>query len=74
MEEYKFSPIRIIVDTYEFYDNKWNLTLTHKFYGKSKEEAKKILDRHRKTDIFFDKSFTGEFEGIKLKNETYSYP
>lgn len=56
------------ITTYEFYDRKWHATLTHTFYGNTEDELYKIRDAHRKTDTFFNGSFTGGFKDIILMN------
>ncbi len=56
------------ITTYEFYSGSWHPTLTHTFYGETRDELHKIRDAHRKTDSFFNGSFTGKFNGIILMN------
>ncbi len=64
--------LNLEITTFEYYDNQWNPVLTHTFYGNTENEINQLIDAHRKTDSFFDASFTGEFkwkEGtIQLKN------
>lgn len=60
--------LRLQITTYEFYSNFWQPTVTHTFYGNTEEELQKIRDAHRKTDTFFNGSFTGKFNGIILMN------
>ncbi len=64
--------VSIAITTYEFYDGQLHPTLTHTFYGKSEEDARKILEAHRKTDAFFNGSFAGRWNGIVLKNSDES--
>jgi hypothetical protein len=60
--------LRLLITTYEFYDGFWHPTVSHCFYGDTEEELYKIRNAHRKTDTFFDASFTGKFDGITLMN------
>lgn len=60
--------LRLLITTYEFYDGFWHQTVTHAFYGNTEDELYKIRDAHRKTDSFFNASFTGKFDGIILMN------
>jgi hypothetical protein len=43
--------------------------LTHIFYGQDMEEIQGIIAAHRKSDVFFNGSFLGQYEDIQLKNE-----
>ena len=80
-EPNKFSvpPISLIVTTYELAEKKgpiapgenpyeWLATVTHIFHGETIERVHQILNAHRKTDVFFDGSFEGKWNGIILKN------
>lgn len=64
--------LKLEITTSEYYNNQWNPILTHIFYGNNNDEIDQLIKAHRKTDVFFDASFTGEFkwnEGtIRLKN------
>lgn len=66
--EYKQPSLMLEISTCEYYDDRWNLVLTHTFYGDTGDEINQLIEAHRKTDTFFDASFTGEFNGIRLKN------
>lgn len=44
-------------------------TVGHIFYGDDMEEIQDLIAAHRKTDTFFNGSFEGKWNGIKLKNE-----
>lgn len=69
MESKTVTPkLSLQITTYEFYGRKWHPTVTHTFYGDTEEELHKIRDAHRKTDTFFNGSFTGSFNGIILMN------
>jgi hypothetical protein len=60
--------LRLLITTYEFYNNFWHQTVTHAFYSDTEQDLYRIRDAHRKTDAFFDASFTGKFDGIILMN------
>lgn len=44
-------------------------TLTHIFYGDTIDEIQLLIAAHRKTDVFFNGSFLGSYNDIKLRNE-----
>lgn len=44
-------------------------TIGHIFYGDTIEDIQGLIAAHRKTDTFFDGSFSGQWKDIKLKNE-----
>lgn len=78
-ETYRIPQISLIITTYELTDKKehitpgenpyeWLATVTHIFHGETIERVHQILDAHRKTDVFFDGSFKGEWNGIILRN------
>ncbi len=54
------------ITTYELSDNNWIATVTHTFFGDTETELKGIMEAHKKTDVFFAASFTGNFNGITL--------
>lgn len=58
----------LVVVTYELVNDTWVATVGHSFYGDTEEEASRVLEAHKKTDRFFAASFTGEFNGIVLRN------
>ena len=60
--------VSLSITTYEFYDGDWHPTLTHTFYGKTEQDARKIMEAHRNTDSFFNGSFSGKWNGLILKN------
>lgn len=64
--------LTVSIATSEFYNNQFNLVLTHTFYGNNEEEIENLVQAHRITDSFFDASFKGIFKWkgteIKLKN------
>lgn len=71
--EYITPPVSLIITTYELAEDPkdhyfWKATVSHIFYGETIERVHQILDAHRKTDVFFDGSFRGEWNGIILRN------
>ena len=71
--EYTTPPVSLIITTYELAEEPkghyfWKAALTHCFQGETAERAYQILNAHRKTDVFFDGSFKGGWNGIILKN------
>ena len=71
--EYSTPPVGLVITTYELAEEPkghyfWKATVSHIFYGETIERAYQILNAHRKTDVFFDGSFRGEWNGIILKN------
>lgn len=71
--EYITPPVSLIITTYELAEDPkghyfWKATVTHAFQGETIERVHQILDAHRKTDVFFDGSFKGEWNGIILRN------
>lgn len=71
--EFSVPPISLIVTTYELAEEPkghyfWKATVSHVFHGETIERVHQILNVHRKTDVFFDGSFKGEWNGIILKN------
>ncbi len=46
-------------------------TLAHIFYGNDLDEIRGLIAAHRKYDKFFDGSWIGYFEGIRLQNEIF---
>lgn len=63
--------LRFAVITYEIDEEKGEAieTIGHIFYGDNMEEIQGLIAAHRKTDTFFDGSFSGQWKDIKLKNE-----
>ena len=71
--EYTTPPVALIITTYELAEEPkdhyfWKATVSHIFHGETIERVHQILNAHRKTDVFFDGSFEGEWNGIILKN------
>ena len=71
--EYITPLVSLIITTYELAEEPkgyyfWKTTVTHCFHGETIERVYQILNAHRKTDVFFDGSFRGEWNGIILKN------
>jgi hypothetical protein len=71
--EYTTPLVTLIITTYELAEEPkdhyfWNATVSHIFHGETIERVHEILNAHRKTDVFFDGSFKGEWNGIILKN------
>lgn len=71
--EYTTPPVGLIITTYELAEDPnghyfWKAAVSHVFHGETIERVHQILDAHRKTDVFFDGSFKGEWNGIILKN------
>lgn len=71
--EYSTPPITLIITTYELAEEPkshyfWKAAVSHVFHGETIERTRQILNAHRKTDVFFDGSFKGEWNGIILRN------
>ncbi|MEM3857848.1 MAG: hypothetical protein QW478_00435 [Candidatus Micrarchaeaceae archaeon] len=49
--------IQLWVTTYEYYNNTWNPTLSHVFYGHTLNDAIDVAKSHLITDFFFSSSF-----------------
>lgn len=69
-EQYR-PPLKYAIVTSELDEERgvWIETLTHIFYGESLDEIQGIIAVHRKTDVFFNGSFLGSYNDIKLRNE-----
>ena len=52
--------VGIFVTTYEISNNKWNVILTHIFWGKDLAQAKSYAHSHLISDVFFSASFEGK--------------
>lgn len=61
-------PVTLTITTYELVEGVLRATVNHEFFGNTEDEARKVLEAHRKTDAFFDASFKGNFRGIILVN------
>ncbi len=66
-------PVTLTITTYELVKGVPRATVNHEFFGNTEDEARKVLEAHRKTDAFFDASFTGNFRGIILVNSKAVY-
>lgn len=67
-------PLRFVIITQEFDEEKGATgeyvdTIGHVIYGETMDEIQGIIAAHRKADKFFDSSFLGMYDGIKLKND-----
>ncbi len=62
MEEYESIPDRIVVLTYEYYNEKWHYTLSHTFPGNTLEEAFSVLKAHMTTDSFLNASMNNKID------------
>ncbi len=77
VEEINFPKLELNIITSEYDDsnNTWRPTLKHTFYGNTENEILELVNSHRRTDTFFDASFSGIFKwkdgSIKLKNTVY---
>lgn len=78
IDAYRIPSISLIITTYELSENvlgenpsEWLATVTHVFQGDTVERAYQISDAHRKTDLFYDGSFKGKYNGIILKNSEF---
>lgn len=61
---------RYKITTFELVDSgEWKETLQHVFKGDSSNEIDRIIKAHTKTDVFFEGSFVGQWNGIMLRNE-----
>lgn len=68
-KEYKPS-LKYAIITSELDEEKglYREILVHIFYGDTMDEIQALIKAHRKTDVFFNGSFLGEYKGIKLRN------
>lgn len=64
-------PLKYAIITSELDEDKgiWRETLVHVLYGDTTDEIQGLIAAHRKADTFFDGSFLGYYNDIKLKND-----
>ena len=61
--------IRLKITTSEWNGSSWNPVVQHIFYGNTYTNVLAVMEAHRRSDNFFNASFTGMYNGIRLKND-----